>query len=397
MLSLSKPVGEDEVMLKIRYIPLVLKKVLRQRVRSALTLGGIAAAVFLFCTVQAMLRGVREATETGATDNCLVVYRENRYCPFTSRLPEYYGPRISKIAGVKSVVPMKIVVNNCRTSLDVVTFRGVPRDDFSSLVAPRLRIISGSLPDWLRRSDAALIGETLAKRRGLSPGDRFDAAGVTVYVAGVVESAEAQDQNVGYVHLDFLQRTVDNNKLGVVTQFNVTVDDPAKMGAIAAEIDATFAHDPEPTRTSPEKAFVARAASDIVEIVGFARWLGWGCLAAVLALVGNAIVLSMQDRVREHAVLQTLGFKGGLILQLVIAEGVLLGLLGGLVGGGAAAVVLLTSGMAISTEGLSIQIIGGMDTMALGVALAGTLGAAASLIPAWQASRQEIAACFRAV
>lgn len=384
-------------MIGTRYIPLVLKKVLRQRVRSALTLGGIAAAIFLFCTVQAMLQGVREATETGATDNCLVVYRENRYCPFTSRLPEYYGPRIAKINGVKSVVPMKIVVNNCRTSLDVVTFRGVPRDDFSSLLAPRLTIVSGSLADWQRRSDAALIGETLAKRRGLSPGDRFDAAGVTVYVAGVIQSAEAQDQNVGYVHLDFLQRTVDNNKLGVVTQFNVTVDDPARMAAIATEIDATFAHDPEPTRTSPEKAFVARAASDIVEIVGFARWLGWGCLAAVLALVGNAIVLSMQDRVRENAVLQTLGFKGGLILRLVIAEGVLLGLLGGLVGGGLAALVILTSGMAISTEGLSIQIVGGMDTMVLGIVLSAALGAAASLVPAWQASRQEIAACFRAV
>ena len=34
----------------------------------------------------------------------------------------------------------------------------------------------------------------------------FDAAGVTVYVAGVVRSDEAQDQNVAYVHLDFLQR-----------------------------------------------------------------------------------------------------------------------------------------------------------------------------------------------
>lgn len=384
-------------MLGLKYLPLVLRKVVRQRMRSALTLGGIAAAVFLFCTVQAMLRGVREATETGATDNCLVVYRENRYCPFTSRLPEYYGPRIAKIDGVKSVVPMKIVVNNCRTSLDVVTFRGVPRDDFTSLVAPRMKIISGSLQDWQRRSDAALIGETLARRRGLSTGARFDAAGVTVYVAGIIESDEAQDQNVGYVHLDFLQRTVDNNKLGVVTQFNVTVDDPARMPQIAAAIDAEFARDSEPTRTSPEKAFVARAAADIVEIVGFARWLGWGCLAAVMALVGNAIVLAMQDRVREHAVLQTLGFGGGLILRLVVAEGVVLGVMGGLIGAGLAAVVVQWSGLAISTEGLSIQIAGGLDTMLVAVGLSALLGAAASLVPAWQASRREIAACFRAV
>ena len=39
----------------------------------------------------------------------------------------------------------------------------------------------------------------------------------------------------------------------------------------------------------------------MIEIAGFMKWLGLGCLLAVLALVANAIVLSVQDRVREHA------------------------------------------------------------------------------------------------
>ena len=66
-----------------------------------------------------------------------------------------------------------------------------------------------------------------------------------------------------------------------------------------------------------------------MQIVGFTRWLGWGSLAAVLALVGNAIVLSVQDRVKEHAVLQTLGFKPSMIGQLVVTEGLIVGILGG--------------------------------------------------------------------
>src|SRR5215204_6962862 len=119
-------------MLSPRFIPFVFKQVYRAPTRTALTLAGVAVAMFLFVAVQAMQAGVREATETTARDTTLVVYRQNRFCPATSKLPEYYGDRIAKVPGVASVTPMKIVVNNCRTSLDVVTFRGVPEEKFAT-------------------------------------------------------------------------------------------------------------------------------------------------------------------------------------------------------------------------------------------------------------------------
>src|SRR5688572_18877491 len=164
-------------MLAPKYIPLVLKQVLRHRTRTILTVAGVATAMFLFCAVQAMQAGVERATKQTAADTTLVVYRQNRFCPATSRLPEYYGERIAKVPGVVSVVPMRIDVTNCRTSLDVVTFRGVPPESFATAYAPSLRFVSGSLDAWLKRSDAVLLGETLAERRKLNVGDRFDAFG----------------------------------------------------------------------------------------------------------------------------------------------------------------------------------------------------------------------------
>src|SRR5204863_566435 len=133
-----------------------------------------------------------------------------------------------------------------------------------------------------------------AERRRFRTGQSFAASGVTVTVAGVIRSHEPQDQNVAYVHLDFLQRAAARGGLGIVTQFNVKVKDPSLLDSVAKEIDEEFRHEAEPTQTRPERAFVAQAGSDIVEIVGFTRYLGWGCLAAVLALVANAIVLSVQ-------------------------------------------------------------------------------------------------------
>ena len=384
-------------MIAPRFVPLVLKQVWRARVRSLLTIAGVTVAMFLFAGVQAMQAGVEAATKTQADDTTLVVYRKDRYCPFSSRMPQSYEQQIRQIPGVKAVVPIKIVVSNCRTSLDVVTFRGVPEAEFLRAFVPHLEVAAGSIEQWQRRSDAALLGEQLAARRGLKVGDRFEAAGITVYVAGVIRSSEPQDQNVAYVHLDFLQYASGSRAGGIVTQFNVQVTEPDKLEEVAAAIDDQFAPAQEPTATSAEKAFVARAAADIIEIVGFMRYMGWACLAAVLALVGNAIILSVQDRIREHAVYQTLGFRGHQIARLIITEGLVLSVVGALVGCAAAAIVLSRAALALSVDGNSIAMSASPEIFVWGVVIAAGVGVIAGLVPAWQAARREIVACFRAV
>ena len=383
-------------MIATKFMPLILRQLLRHRMRTLLTLGGVVTAMFLFVTIQAMQTGVSRATRENAEDATLVVYRKDRFCPFTSQLPQYYVSRIKQIDGVQAVVPMKIVVNNCRTSLDVVTFRGVPLDDFLAHKQQDVAVIEGSIEQWQRRSDAALLGEVLARRRGLKVGDRFDAAGVTAYVAGVIRSDEVQDKNVAYVHLDFLQQTTDKN-LGIVTQFNVTVADPALLDEVADAIDEEFSVAEHPTTTRSEKAFVAYAAADMLELVAFTRYLGWGCIIAVLTLVGNAIVLSVQDRVKEHAILQTLGYTPALIGRLVVFEGLLVGLVGGGLGTLGAFAVIQWGQFSLSIDGLSIPIQAGFWLLMTGMGLSVLLGLIAGLVPAWQATRHEIAQCFRAV
>ncbi len=384
-------------MIGMRFVPLVCKQLFRARTRSGLTIAGVTVAMFLFSAVQAMQSGVDAATTARAGDTTLIVYRKDRYCPFTSQMPQSYEQEIARIDGVASVVPMKIVVSNCRTSLDVVTFRGVPTEAFVSHHAPTLEFVEGSMDAWCRRSDGALLGEALAQRRGLHAGDRFEAAGITVYVAGVIRSSEPADQNVAYVDLSFLQFASNSRAGGIVTQFNVNVSDAAAIDSVSKAIDAIFASAQEPTKTIPEKAFVARAAADAIEIVGFMRWLGWGCLGAVLALIGNAIVLSVQDRVREHAILQTLGFRGSQIAGLMISEGLALSIVGAAIGGGLAYGFLTTASLALSVEGHSIPVVSSMETIVWSVLIAACVGVLAGVVPAWQASRRDIVSCFRAV
>ena len=379
-------------------IPTVWRQLVRARVRSALTITGIALAMFLFTSVEAMREGVRAATEVAADDATLVVYRENRFCPFSSRLPQYYGDRIERLEGVESVVPVQILVSNCRASLDVVTFRGVPPTDIENMLGGVPDLITGDPSDWNRRSDSALVGESLAARRGISVGDRFSAAGITVYVSGIVASDRAQDRNVAYVHLPFLQESVRRGGTGgIVTQFQVLVDDPTRIDEVANLIDTEFASDEHPTSTWPEKAFTGRAARDIVQLVGFATWLGWGSLAAVLALVANAIVLAMRDRIRDHAVLQTLGFTGGLIAWMVLLEGAILGLAGGAVGAFATFIVIAIGRFGMTMEGVSIEIANDPRIALLGAGISVGLGLLAGAVPAIRAARAGIVQGLRAV
>jgi putative ABC transport system permease protein len=382
--------------MNLSFVPLILKQVARNRVRTLLTLCGIAIAMFLFTSIQAMQNGVTRATTASADDTRLVVYRKDRFCPATSLLPEDYQNRIERIPGVTSAIPIKVVVTNCGTSLDVVTFRGVPKEEFLSDRDGKLVVVDGSIEDWMKRSDAALVGETLANRRNLRVGSSFDAAGITAYVAGIIRSTELQDHNTAFTSLQFIQ-LAGRNQLGVVTQFDVTVEDSSQLESVADSIDETFRTAQEPTMTATENAFIAQIAGDMIELVGFARWLGIGCLIAVMALIGNAIVLSVQSRISEHAILQTIGFRSRQVGLLIVGEGLVIASTGALIGAAMAIVVTKLTSLSLSVEGQSIPILAGPGLLISGILLCASLGVVAGLVPAIQASRREIASCFRTV
>lgn len=372
----------------MKLLILALKNITRHRLRSLLTMAGVAAGMFLFTAVETTQHSLAKVTQASADDTTLIVYRENRFCPATSRLPEHYLPTIRRIEGVREVIPIQIAVNNCGASLDVITFRGVPAEDLRKY-NPDLVVIAGSYENWIKRSDAALVGETFAQRRGLKIGDKFEAVGINVHVAGIIKSKESQDNNVAYVHLPFLQQA-SNIGLGTVTQFNVKVASSDLLDPIAKAIDETFRSDSQPTVTRPEKAFFAETAKQMIELIDFTRWLGLGAVAAVLGLVANAVLLIVRARVKETAILQTLGFSRLQIASLVSFEGILLGLLGGAIGVISAYLFFHWQSFTLGNEGLTLAITPSPTILLKGLLVALLLGLLASLYPAWRASRQPV-------
>jgi putative ABC transport system permease protein len=376
----------------LKFAPYVLKSLWRQPTRTALTVSGSAVALFVFSFVGAVQDGLADLTRRRDAERTLIVFQANRFCPSTSRLPEDYARTISKMDGVRDVVPIKVFMNNCRASLDLVVFHGIPPEKLRS--ARDLRLVSGSWADFEGRRDAALVGRALARRRGLAVGQRFSIGEVTVTVAGVF-AATAAEENFLYTHLEFLQRTRGLNSAGTVTQFEVRLADGADPGAVGRSIDQAFRGGPVATDTRPKGVFEANAVGDLAALIGFAAYLGYACVGLVLALVATTAVMAVQDRVREHAVLQTLGFTGRRIFGLVLAESLLVSLTGGLLGVGLALAALAWGELAVGTEGVTIAFRPSVGLAATGLAVTAAVGALAGLAPGWQAARAEIVASLR--
>lgn len=377
----------------VNLLQLAVKQAIRHRLRSLLTLGGVAVGMFLFSSVSTMHHALDAATHATADDTTLVVYRENRYCPATSQLPEHYLNQIRSIEGVAEAIPIQVAVNNCGASLDVIAFRGVPAGTLKRYNRD-LELVAGSYSEWENRSDGALVGEHFAARRSLAPGDAFEAVGVRVVVTGVIRSPQAQDNNVAYVHLPFLQQA-SRLGLGTVTQFNVRVTDSSRLDEVASAIDARFAADSAPTHTRPEKAFFAQTAKDMIEMIAFTRWLGLGAVLGVLGLVANALLLAARSRLKEGAILQTLGFPRRAIALLVVFEGGLLGLVGGALGSLGAALFFGWQRFTLGNEGLTLALDPSPAVTVTGIAIALLVALVASLWPAWEASRRPIVHSLR--
>jgi putative ABC transport system permease protein len=374
---------------------LIAKNLVRRPARTALTVAGVACAFALLVLVESLSAGLDHALSGSEAARTLIVYRLNRYCPQTSNLPEWYGSKIAQIDGVASVLPVKVYLSNCRASLDLVAFQGVPADQLFD--ARDVDLLAGDAEQFVREKDAALVGRTFAQRRGVEVGDQFRFGNINVKVAGVFGSHEPVEEGVVLTHLEYLQRAGPVNRLGTVTQFEVKVADASRAQEIAAQIDDLLRTAPEPTDTRPQILFLEGATRDLREILRFARWLGLACVLVVLALVGNTVVMSVQERVREFGVFRTLGFHERHIAGVVIGESIALAIGGGLVGLAGALAAIRFSHLSIGAEGVPVAFAASPELVMRGLVLALATGIVAGCFPAVRSARWSIVESLRSV
>ncbi|HEX7788466.1 MAG TPA: FtsX-like permease family protein, partial [Methylomirabilota bacterium] len=145
---------------------------------------------------------------------------------------------------------------------------------------------------------------------------------------------------------------------------------------------------PDETKTQPEKEFAIGFAKQIGDIGALVTRILIAVFFTILILTGNTMAQAIRERVPELAILKTLGFSDGKITALVLAEAMLLLLLGG--GLGMVGAVTVMPALNGATGGRFPPLFVGVQTWLLAAAVAAGVALAIGLPPAWRANRLKI-------
>jgi putative ABC transport system permease protein len=153
-----------------------------------------------------------------------------------------------------------------------------------------------------------------------------------------------------------------------------------------------FANSTAETKTTTEKGFVEGFAKQVGDIGAIMIAILIAVLFTMLLVAANTMAQAVRERTSEVGVLKTLGFSNGAILVLVLAEAVVISVIGGGLG-------LLLAWLFVQqgdpTNGmLPIFVLPARD-VAIGAGLIVLLGLVAGLLPALNAMQLKITDALR--
>jgi putative ABC transport system permease protein len=191
---------------------------------------------------------------------------------------------------------------------------------------------------------------------------------------------------------DYFDEAVQHSA-GTVSWFVVRVSDPDEAAEVASRIDAAFENSLNPTRTSTEAEYQRQFASQIGDIGLMMSGIMGAVFFTILLLTGNTMSQGLRERIPELAVLKTVGFSDTSVSLLVLAEALLLCLMGGMLG--LALGALATQALAPGLESFIGVFRLSWLTVVLGLGLAVLLGLVVGAFPALTARRLSIVDALR--
>jgi putative ABC transport system permease protein len=381
----------------MKYLHLIWAELWRRKTRTILTLLSILAAFLLF----GLLNGVRESfAEAGKSAAGAQRLQVGSRLSFIQALPMALNQRIAQVEGVEAVTYAN-------------WFGGAYQDPrnqvFSFAVAPNyldlypeIAVDPQQRAAFDRTRTGVLVGEGLMKRFGWKVGQKIPLQS-TIFpnrdgsknwdfdIVGVLRATDKKsggffDQMLVLQWKYFDESTPYNQ--GQAGWYVVRVDDPANADRVAKGIDALSANSPNETKTMTEAAATQSWMKQMADIGLIVGSIMGAVFFTLLLLTGNTMAQAVRERIPELAVLKTLGFRDGSVLGLVLAESVLLVLIGGVLGLGLAAVLGPIVGAA-SGGVINLPPIGAQSWL-VGLALMLAIGLLVGALPALRAMRLNI-------
>ena len=381
-----------------RYAPLLLASLRRRKARTFFTVASIVIAFLLFGLAESMRHALEAGVNVAGADRLLTMHKVS----FTQLLPASYESRIRSVAGVTDVSPQTWFGAWYRDERNQIPAFPVKPEPFLRMY-PEYSVAEDQRQAWVADRTGIMVGRALADLYGWKPGDvvplnsalwrRQDGSFLWEFtVRAIYDAPEGGDTRNMVMHQDYFEEAKAAAK-GLVGWYLVQVDDPERGPAIGKQIDALFTNSPAETKTSSERAM---AQSFVNQIGNIGKILGAIVMAVfftMLIVTANTIAQSVRERTNEIGVLKTLGYSNASVLLLVLAEALLVTVIGGTAGLAAAWWV------GVQFEAVLTQYLPGFtvdaEAVLRGLAWMLGLGLAAGTVPALQAMRLRIVEALR--
>ena len=380
----------------MKYLHLIWAALFRRKTRTFLTLVSIIAAFLLF----GLLNSVRVAFTAGNSVDGAGRLIVNSRMSMQNPLPESLGAHISAVPGVSEVASANYFGGVYQDARNQV-FSIAVSPNYLALY-PEIVLSAGQRAAWDRTRTGAIVGAALAKKYGWKIGDKIPmqstifpskASGNNTWtfdIEGIFHAKNEQAAGREQLFLFHWKYFDENNAFGsgTVHWYVVKVANPAHADALARTIDAISANSDHETKAQTEQAFQASFIKQLVNIGLIVVSIMGAVFFTLLLLTGNTMMQAVRERTPELAVLKTIGFSNRSVQAMVLAESVLLLLLGGVIG--LALVSAIAPGIGAGSGGM-IPVHGvSASTWILGVALMLVIGVIVGWIPAWRAMRLNI-------
>ncbi len=319
----------------MKFLSLILKNVFRKKTRTILTIGSIILPLLVICIMGSFLKAL-DAPDPAETKGMFRIVTRHKV-GLTSDLPLSYAQRIRQLNGALGVTTFDwfggVYIDNsarnffARFAVEPETFLQVFDD---------ARVTRGSIEDWMSDRAGALAGEDLMKKFGWKLGDQVVLVG-DIYPVTLQLTIKAV-YGVSYGGSDglFFNRKYLEEALpsfeGTVGTIWIKCADADAANRLSNEIDQMFDNSPYPTKTESEKAFQMGFVSMLGNVKLLLTSLGVIIVLVIVLIAANTMALSARERVREIAVLRTLGYTRKMILMLILGESLILALTGGFLG-----------------------------------------------------------------
>lgn len=320
-------------------LKLIYKNLFRHSLRSVLTILGVAVAVLAFGLLRTVVTAWSYGVEASSADRLVTRHAVSFIFP----LPVAYRDQIAGLPGVTRVTYAN-------------WFQGIYKDQSFENFFPRLAVDPETIfevyreyivpPDQLaafkKQRNSCVIGRKLAEQHGFKIGDVIPITGDIFpgrwefTVAGVYTGKDkTADETQLFFHWDYLNERSRETAPWVTDQvgwYIVQIGQPNEAANISAAIDALYANSAAKTKSETEKAFQQSFVSLSGAIITSLEVISYVIIGIILMVLANTIIMSARERIREYAVLRTLGFTAFHVIGLIIGESLFISMSGGALG-----------------------------------------------------------------